>query len=788
MFLNKISIPLAACLIWLSFGVVFASNVDALQSAITQNNIAEVKILLSQGIDPQQIESLRSLPSYAVSTLLLKNKKPLAVSKLFYLILSMDYKLPNGDIKTELLQQRQSLLQALIKDNANANLLLEMAVNSTWKIENGYMVINLVNQDALIRLALNHKAQFSRITYYLYNLPSVAVAKLILENPLNPKNTLSSSVFLGRVMNACSYSENNPATINLQHQLMELALKNNADFNQVDNMHSLPTYEIANLLLKRKDFVDQFFNLILRVSCFTKRPAGNGPALINEQDVQHKNALIDLALKAGADIQNIKNYGPEECKARHVTPGSAKSMQDLDFLLNCIDSAADYKQKLLAHVMHNEISPEQVKYPELLDAINQKKKFIGQEQSLITNKLGAFYKDTSSDYLATIFTSSNGRHCMGLSTLWLYAKWLQFTQPDNADLYNGDWFKQTVKNIISGSGNSQLTSKEMLDMQRFGAIINLFQNPILGLTQADIDKSFTFSLLDTHGVNLGKKYTLVSMVDSVSLQVLLKEIVFEDELVFVMHPGHATAVFKHDENYYFYDPNSPKGEYQDVSLEELAKTILKANTEMSGFAKGCIGFIVIGDVDSQKQQYPDKTTILTKINSACDKETALRGAFESIATGCLESLRFFLEAGKIRIDKDRQDGVSLFAVSVIIKQLAAMQMLLQRGADPNQLFVPEEQQYTTTALNFAASANHIGLASVLVKHKQIKLDLANPHDGKTALMLAAEKGHSKIVELLVQCGANIYKKDHQGKTALMLAQEKAGDHYEAIAKLLTNHE
>ena len=53
---------------------------------------------------------------------------------------------------------------------------------------------------------------------------------------------------------------------------------------------------------------------------------------------------------------------------------------------------------------------------------------------------------------------------------------------------------------------------------------------------------------------------------------------------------------------------------------------------------------------------------------------------------------------------------------------------------------------------------------------------------RTALMNAAEKGHANIVDILSDCGAELNRKDENGRTALMLAAE--GGHSEAVDILI----
>ena len=64
------------------------------------------------------------------------------------------------------------------------------------------------------------------------------------------------------------------------------------------------------------------------------------------------------------------------------------------------------------------------------------------------------------------------------------------------------------------------------------------------------------------------------------------------------------------------------------------------------------------------------------------------------------------------------------------------------------------------------------LGQVKPGHGQVKLelDLANA-DGRTALMIAARRGHANLVELLLELGAKPDLKDAEGNTALNMADE-----------------
>ena len=57
--------------------------------------------------------------------------------------------------------------------------------------------------------------------------------------------------------------------------------------------------------------------------------------------------------------------------------------------------------------------------------------------------------------------------------------------------------------------------------------------------------------------------------------------------------------------------------------------------------------------------------------------------------------------------------------------------------------------------------------------------------GKTALMLASEKGHADAVKALLAAGANVNARDKDGRTALSLATENG---HTETANILRNAE
>ncbi|MEM4367218.1 MAG: ankyrin repeat domain-containing protein, partial [Candidatus Anstonellales archaeon] len=92
--------------------------------------------------------------------------------------------------------------------------------------------------------------------------------------------------------------------------------------------------------------------------------------------------------------------------------------------------------------------------------------------------------------------------------------------------------------------------------------------------------------------------------------------------------------------------------------------------------------------------------------------------------------------------------------------------LVLEGADVNV----QDNNNGWTALMLAAEKEHEGIVEMLIK-AGAKLDLQNK-DGETALMLAAEKEHEGIVEMLRKEGADPFIVNNKGNTAYDLARNE----------------
>lgn len=115
--------------------------------------------------------------------------------------------------------------------------------------------------------------------------------------------------------------------------------------------------------------------------------------------------------------------------------------------------------------------------------------------------------------------------------------------------------------------------------------------------------------------------------------------------------------------------------------------------------------------------------------------------------------------------KPQSSNTSLI-VAVQNNELAAVQLLLAKGADPNL-----RDSTGAPVLIVAANAGSAPIVKALLD-KGANANATNA-DGSAALLLAAGKGHRDIVKLLLAKGANVNATEprgmFQGSTALMLA-------------------
>lgn len=117
-------------------------------------------------------------------------------------------------------------------------------------------------------------------------------------------------------------------------------------------------------------------------------------------------------------------------------------------------------------------------------------------------------------------------------------------------------------------------------------------------------------------------------------------------------------------------------------------------------------------------------------------------------------------------------GNTLLMIAVQNKSNHLIHLLLEAGANPNL-----RNHYGETAIMLASYHGEAGMAKQFyIKGAEIN------HRGWNPLIYAATKGHTQIIEMLLDVGAKIDSTSDNGTTALMMAAR--GNHLEAVKLLL----
>ena len=116
------------------------------------------------------------------------------------------------------------------------------------------------------------------------------------------------------------------------------------------------------------------------------------------------------------------------------------------------------------------------------------------------------------------------------------------------------------------------------------------------------------------------------------------------------------------------------------------------------------------------------------------------------------------------------------------ESLAMITVLLQAGADVNSRNDRLVGGFSFTALYAASHKGNKDSVKLLLAQPGVKLDETND-GGDTALMVAAEGGHTEIVEMLLKAGANVNITDIGGETAITRAQKTLAKQQAIVSKL-----
>lgn len=192
--------------------------------------------------------------------------------------------------------------------------------------------------------------------------------------------------------------------------------------------------------------------------------------------------------------------------------------------------------------------------------------------------------------------------------------------------------------------------------------------------------------------------------------------------------------------------------WADVSINRL---LLEAGGDPSR---------LVASERKRKWQIPDSTA-LAEIFVNVEVE-------ESDDARALQLLRMFLDAGADPNVRDEALKGSTALIKAVDKlQVAAVALLLERGADPNIAAGDEQNTALLETYSRGDDIERISKITRMLLEKGAGVDVRD-YEGRTPLMLAAECGAVEAVQELVRAGADINAVNENAKSAFELAAQR----------------
>ncbi|XP_041937519.1 ankyrin repeat domain-containing protein 50 [Alosa sapidissima] len=150
-----------------------------------------------------------------------------------------------------------------------------------------------------------------------------------------------------------------------------------------------------------------------------------------------------------------------------------------------------------------------------------------------------------------------------------------------------------------------------------------------------------------------------------------------------------------------------------------------------------------------------------------------------VLEGHLNMASLLMDKGGVPLESRDSEGRTALHVAAWQGNAAAMTLLLGRGADANA-----RDAEGRTPLHSIGWRGHVSAGRVLVEARGVILDLACRQQGATALSIAAQEGHTEVVAMLLQKGADPDHVDSYGRSPVKVAGKRG--HFD-IVRLLESY-
>ncbi len=213
-----------------------------------------------------------------------------------------------------------------------------------------------------------------------------------------------------------------------------------------------------------------------------------------------------------------------------------------------------------------------------------------------------------------------------------------------------------------------------------------------------------------------------------------------------------------------------------VGSKDLAKILLDAGADpsitMIGEMSGATALSIAQDF-----QYKDVIELLKKTGAQAGKSyydstvmipEEAQALIKAAGKGDMKKVQTLLK-NRIDLSADNDTGVTALIAASYAGHVDIVEMLLTKGADPNQ----KDDVFSRSPLMYAAGAKRSAVVKSLLKRGAYVNETADYN--QTPLMFAIYEGATDIVQLLLDAGADVTIKmtgKFDGITALMIAREK----------------
>lgn len=271
-----------------------------------------------------------------------------------------------------------------------------------------------------------------------------------------------------------------------------------------------------------------------------------------------------------------------------------------------------------------------------------------QNQSKILAKITEYLQaqgNRSEEFIQQVISG----YCNGISSLWLLAQTGSYKK-----------FQEIIELILQWDGPA---GKEIKEIEQFINDIEWLQNLQTYTIARQNDLRTAMAIItDNDKKTISREYYLIAVLNLGQIKQLLatENLIQEDKMIMLKTHDHATAIYKKNGKYYYFDPNSTTGQIECMTTDEMATLIVQCNfknfDEKLNIEDNGDSFLVSFDMFSfegdKHLPYPDKETLYRQIKAEAVCKYSYDGCEynileRSVHHNDVESLKYFLKQGAI---------------------------------------------------------------------------------------------------------------------------------------------